>query len=250
MAKETMLFDAAQNYYELEADEAEVMARRIQTYSQHALKVGLPVDAVFANHTRFKEGLDSISRIFQIAREVSMPHGMRVIGPSGSGKSTLIKYFCDSLPKSSLFAGGFGSVAIRVGKQPTAGEVVAALLRHYKYPFPTVTPSTIPIRKYHAFDLIRMKGTRIVLVDCAHHLLSQVRRRNNVSGETDATSLLSEMMDETNVGLVLCGQSGLDELLDIEPDLVDRVTGRIELIHFAPDQEWAALLKAFMTHCN
>jgi predicted ATPase len=125
-------FEQTATFDEIEADEAQLNARRLQLYSKHALKVGLPVDRIYINHPRFDTGLKTLDRVFQIAPEVTMPHGVRLIGPTGSGKSALFRYFRDSLPRSSLFTEGLGAVGIRFGRQThgwPAGSCAAARLQ-------------------------------------------------------------------------------------------------------------------------
>lgn len=250
MAKENNQFTATPHFDDIETEDAILQTRRLHTYGREALKLGLRVDTIFVQHTRFKEGLKDLDRIFQIARDVNMPHGLCLVGPTGVGKTALLRFFFESLPRSTLFAPGYGCVRIRVGARPTAGQLIAALLRGYRYPFASISEKTIYMRKDQAIDLVRLKGTRLIFVDEAHNLLHQVRRRGNDHGEPDATVFLSELMDETNVALVLGGSKELDQLESIDSYLADRVSGRVELRYFEPNPEWVALLRAFSEACT
>lgn len=251
MAKENHQFTAKPHFDDIEIDEdAGLQARRVQTYGSEALRLGLKVDTIFVLHTRFKEGLSDLDRIFQIARDVSMPHGLRLVGATGVGKSALLRYFFESLPRSTLFSPGYGCVRIRATARPTAGQLIAALLRGYRYPFASVSERTIYMRKDQAIDLVRLKGTRLIFVDEAHNLMHQVRRRGNGSVEPDATVFLCELMDETNAALVLGGSQELDQLENIDSYLADRVSGRVELRYFEPNSQWIAFLLAFSKACT
>jgi hypothetical protein len=100
------------------------------------------------------------------------------------------------------------------------------------------------------WDLVLAKGTRLIYVDEAHNLLRQVLRRKDICGQPEATVFLSELMDETHVGLVLLGSSELDQLESVDPYLADRVSVRVELPHFSSTPEWTGLLRGFSSACS
>lgn len=233
-----------------EPEEQRLAARRMQQYSKEALRIGLIVDRTFIKHDRFSQALTAFDRLFQVAPEFDMPHGFRLIGPPGSGKSALFRYFRDGLPRSSLFAPGFGAVGVRTGKRPTAGKLVAALLRAYRYPFKSGGASTVYGRRGIVFDMVREKGTRVVLIDEAHHLLKQARRADQPDDEPEATDFLRELVDEAHVGLVLSGTDVLDRLHSVDAHLDDRVPGRYALCHFPFDRNWRGLLRGFRKQCT
>ena len=230
---------------EIESDEVKLIARRLHLYSKYALKLALPIDRIFVNHSLFTGGLQMLDRIFQLAPEVTMPHGSTLIGPTGSGKSALFRYFQNSLPRSSLFSPGFGAIGIRAGVSPTTGALVNALLRVYKYPFRNASSSTIYSRVDIVFDLIREKGTRLVFVDEAHRILNQKRRVSGDDREPPATGFLRDLMDDGRTGLVLAGTDQLDRLDKVDSHLADRLGGRQQLKYFEGDKEWMGVLRAF-----
>jgi len=245
MEKTTYDLEQTVGFDEIEPDEARLTARRLQLYSGHALKVALPIDRIFVNHSRFVSGLQMLDRLFQIAPEVTMPHGSTLIGPTGSGKSALFRHFQGSLPKSSLFTPGFGAIGIRVGSNPSTGALVSAFLRVYKYPFRHGSTSTMYTRADIVFDLIREKGTRLVFIDEAHRLLNQKRRISGDDRDPPATGFLRDLMEECRTGLVLAGTDELDRLGRVDSHLADRLAGRQELKYFSADKEWMGVLRAF-----
>lgn len=249
MENEQSNIEKTVSFDDIEADEAQLETRRLQLYSQHALKVALPIDRICVNHSRFSGGLAQFDRVFQLAPEVTMAHGFRLIGPTGSGKSTLFRYFRDSLPRSTLFSPGFGAVGIRVGDHPTAGQLVGALLRAYKYPFRSGSNGTVYARNYLIQDLIREKGTRLIFLDEAHRLLNQ-RLRFAADSEPSATLYLRDLMDDCKVGLVLAGTESLDRLDAVDSHLGDRISARHQLQFFAADTSWMGLLRAFKKQCQ
>lgn len=243
-------FDATPDFETIQKEEKELLSRRIQAYSIETLKIGLPIDTIFVQHTQFAESLAAMDRIFQIAREVKMPHGLRIVGPTGAGKSAIFDFFKESLPQSSLFAPNLGCVRIRVSARPTTGQLISALLEEYKYPFNTVTDKTIYLRKRHAISLVQEKGTRLIFLDEAQNLISQVKRRNKSLIEPEATVFLRELMDSTHVALVLGGTDELDKLEDVDRHLADRVAGRQSLNYFQPNSAWLAFMKSFVIACS
>jgi len=224
---------------------AATAARRLRLYSAKALRVALPIDEIYVDHPRFATGLEALDRLFQLAPDVRMPHGARIVGPTGSGKSAMIRNFCERLPKSTLFDPGYGAIVVRSGARPTAGHLLFALLRAFRYPFGAVTGRTLYIKRDNLFDLLRAKRTRIVIIDEADRLLMQVRRRTGSEEQPEATQLLRDMVDECNVGLVLAGTAALDQLATVDSHLADRVSVRHELRHFDLDRLWLGVLKGF-----
>ena len=250
MTKDNHKFEATVDYEEIETEEKETLSRRIQTYSVEALKNGLAIDKIFVQHTRFNEGLGALDRVFQISKEVAMSHGLRVLGPPGVGKSALLNYFAESLPRSSLFAPGLGCVCIRASARPTTGQILSSLLEAYKYPFISSSENKVYTRKFQALELVRLKGTRLIFIDEAHNLVRQVRNRGGKAAEPEATVFLCELMDATNVALVLGGTDELDKLADIDSHLADRIAGRVALSCFEPNGEWLAFILAFSKACT
>lgn len=234
----TVEFDAP------EVEDVAIASRRLQEYSKRALQLAVEVDRIHVNHDRFAKGLGALDRLFQIGPEFEMTHGMRLVGPPGSGKSALFRYFRDSLPRSNLFAPGYGAVGIRAGRRPTAGQMVGAFLRAYRYPFKNGGSSTVYARTGIVFDLVREKGTRLIFVDEAHNLMRQLKRRDQIDDEPEATDLLRELIDTTKVSLVMAGTDLLDRLHSVDYHLNDRVTVRHALGHFDAGAKWRGFLRA------
>ena len=250
MNKKSEKFSAVATYDELESDDLAVNARRLACYSKEALKVGLPIDRIFVLHTRFANAIRAMDRIFQIAPEVEMAHGLRLIGPSGVGKSAVFKYFRDSLPSSNLFAPGYGAVGIRLNRSPTTGQMVAALLKAYRYPFSTGSGSQMYIKRHLVFDAIRQKGTRLLFIDEGHHFLRASHRNPVKDEEISATEFLNELIDECRLAVVIAGTNTLDRLATTDSHLLSRVAARYELCNFPADGQWMGLLKGFIKICQ
>lgn len=250
MTNDSKKFSETANFDELDEEAKQIQIRRLSTYSKRALQAGLAVDSIHVHYPGFVHSIRNMDRMFQIAREVKMAHGLMLIGPPGSGKTAIFRYFRDSLPTSSLFAPGLGAIGIRAVRRPTVGQIVTALLRAYRYPFSSGSGNQLYVKRQLVFDAIREKGTRLIFVDEAQHLISPGRQKLALEGETSATDLLRELMDETNVALVLAGSTVLDELGNVDKHLKSRVSSRIELNNFPADQDWLGLIKGFVKQCD
>ena len=227
-------------------EEHQTLTRRLFTYSTQALSIAAPIDRFMVNHPGFREALTACDRVFQLSRELAIPQGLVVSGPTGAGKTALIRYFQASLPQSSLFEVGQGAVAIRLSSRPVLGQVIGRLLSQLRYPFPDVNTNTIGIKKNVLVDALRQKGTRLVFVDEAHHLLTQTKMRSRAQDGNHVTDLFRELMDEVPLGIALCGSPELQELENIDSHLFSRISARYALKPFDQGLVWQGFVQAFV----
>jgi len=231
-------------------EERRVRERRLFTYSVAALKVASTVDRVCIVHPDFKASLAGCDRAFQLSRELSQQQAIVLAGSTGVGKTALIRYFCASLPKSSLFEQGFGAIAIRLPSKPTVGHLVGAMLRQLRHPFPQVTGHTLAIKRDILIESLRQRGTRLLFIDEAHYLREQAKLRSRAIDGTSVTDCLRELIDEVPLGLCLSGTSDLLQLHETDSHLDNRVSARFQLRDFSDGSMWKAFLSAFRKHCT
>ncbi len=229
----------------VEAEEKELLARRLREYSATALAAGASVEQVYVKFTEFKESLDACDRIFQLATTFETPHGMILTGPPGSSKTTLADYFIKSLPPSDLFEPGYGAIMFRLRTAPSQGHIVSGLLRALKYPLTNVRRNRVFAMREVAFEALRQRGTRLVFVDQAHCLSTQSRPRHGDVLESGASDTLREMMEETKVGLVLLADASFRGLNHVDKALDDRITVKMAMTHFKKGEIWDAFLLGF-----
>lgn len=239
-----------EEFSEFELEDQAIGERRVQTYSMRALKTALPIDGLFIGHTAFATALKGLDRVFQLAKEVNMPHGLRLIGPPGSGKTSLLHYFQRSLPSSSLFEQGLGAVYLRVAKRPSVSYLVSSLLRRYGYPVKRVGSDSLEPRINIVLEAIRQKGTRLIVFDEAQNLISAPLRRSQDETGNSPTDFIRLLMDEARVGIVLAGPSALDDIGDFDDALKSRAVGRFHLDDFAYDKVWLGLIQGFVKQCD
>jgi hypothetical protein len=231
-------------------DDRKTAARRLFTYSTQAIAAGGAADRVLVNHPDFKESLKACDRVFQLGRELAIQQGMVVVGPPGVGKSALIRYFRSSLPRSSLYEEGVGVLAVRLRAHPTAGQLIGALLRQVKYPFPQVSTHTLAIKRDVLLEALKHKGVRLLFIDEGHHLKSQTKVRNRNSDGSTVTDVLTEFMDEVPIAVAIAGTDTLLDLGDIDPHLESRITARFQLRNFSCGAHWYGFLRSFRRHCK
>jgi hypothetical protein len=222
------------------------LQRRMFMYTPAALRASSSVEKVCVQHPAFKAALDAADRIFQLAKDINIPQGMMVVGPSGSGKSKLIRYFQSTLPNTILEERSMSAISIRLEMRPSVGHVVSLLLRSLKYPFASVSSKTMYVKRDLVIASLIQKGTRVIFVDEAQHMAHMLRYKVRGKDETDVAEFLRELMDEANVGIVLCGTPGLDELRAFDEQLASRISARFALSDFeAGSPNWLGLLASF-----
>ena len=245
MKKNTEKFVESLELEPPDPEEEALYSRRIISYSVDALKAAVGIDRIVVNHPAFVRAISAMDRIFQLAREMDMPHGMVLLGPTGAGKTAAFKYFQSTLPSSSLFGPGDGAIGIRCPQRPRVGQFVASLLRTYRYPFAAGTPQQLYIRRGLVFDAIKEKGTRLIFIDEADSLIRWRSGIRDTYGDTEVTDFFREIADECKVGLVFAGTTELDAIAKADKALASRITAREVLSTFASDQNWVGIIKSF-----
>lgn len=233
---------------DLEAvQQRETAKRRQSTYSAQALRVADDVDKVYVLHPAFVDGLHACDRAFQLAGNVSVPFGVRVIGTPGTGKTSLTEYFTRSLPASPDYEEGLGAISIRLQQTPTVGRMVQQALEAIRYPFSSVTAATVGLKRGLLLEAFKEKGTRIVFVDEAARLAKGrgIRGADGKGHGTDCSELVREWIDKAGLGIVLLGDAGLDEIESFDAALASRVTARVQFQDFKLDRNWLGYLHAF-----
>lgn len=241
----TNVFEASLAADALSEEQHGAQERRLQVYSAEALRFAVGVEKVYVKHPQFALALQQLDRLFQLGTELATPTGLRLVGPPGVGKTALLRYFRDSLPSSSLYDKPTGALAIRLPNRPYSGHLIRALLWQLRYPLTGGSQKQLYERRRVVYDAIKAKGTRIVILDEAQHLVSRNSEGNPKTVEGDATEFLRELIDETRVSLVLAGSSDLDGIGPAMDHLSSRVNSRLEIKEFGLDPTWAGFLVGY-----
>ena len=246
MKKNTAKFTESLELQVAIPEDTETYDRRIKSYSIHALKTAAVVDKIYVQHTQFSKVIAGMERVFQIAPEFDVPHGMILIGLPGTGKTAAFQYFQGTLPSSSLFASGDGAVGLRCPKRPRVGHFVAALLKAYRYPFVNGSAQQMYMRRGILFDAIRQKGTRLIFIDESQNMLRSRYASSSHDGDTEVSEFFREMVDVCKVALVLAGSEELDAVTGADTALASRLTVRETLSNIELGSQWMATLHAFV----
>ncbi|MCX2864305.1 AAA family ATPase [Paucibacter sp. PLA-PC-4] len=235
---------------DIDTDELDrrVAERRQKTYSIEAIRRGTEIDKAIVIHGAFQSALASADRVFQLGKALTIPAGLRLIGPPGSGKTTLLRYYADSVPGSELFDRGCGAIRIRLRHRPTLRHTVESILRALRYPFPKVSNQSVGLKRDMSIDALKQKRTHLLLVDEAHNLCIRTSAWPAGSEEgNEITEYLREIMD-AQIGLVLTGGPGLEQLPERDKYLHSRCASKAMLGNFALDNDWAGVVHGLAAH--
>lgn len=228
-----------------DADEEarQVAERRMFMYSQEALLAADEVDRKYVLFPDLHAVLAALDRAYQLSLRISRPQGIVVSGPPGSSKTSISEYFRRSLPTATDIIEGYGALSIRLRSNPCAGGIVSLLLRAVRHPFTAVRKGRFDSMRDIAFDALRQQGTRMIFVDHAHALEQSIRKsKAEKQGETPASEVLRDLMDETGIALVFLASNSFGGLENVDESLADRASVRLNLQHFEDDEAWAKFL--------
>ena len=228
----------------IEEEDRQTRQRRVFAYSAAALTAAEAVEAIYVAHEEFRVALESLDRIFNLARRLKTPQGALIEGPTGSGKSTLIDFFLRTIQPDSLFETGAGAITVRLQHRPTPGSTVSALLAAIKYPFPNVAANTVYQKRNLLIEALLQKGTRQIMIDEAQNLATQLKARGPAGDSSTAADILCHLMDSAGVGLVLCARDQLD-LQRVDPALASRVSVRLRFHDLPTGAGWTAFVEAY-----
>lgn len=229
----------------LHASDSSSKERRLKTYSVEALRIAADVERIYVNHTQFTQVIGALDRVFQVGTELETPFGFRLVGPPGVGKTAAFAYFRETLPPSTFFDKPSAALGIRLPKKAHIGIVIKALLRAVDYPFSEGTYKQLYARRAVVFEALQAKGTRLLWIDEAHHLIFRRPSGEFRQDEGDSSEFLRELVDRCRCSIVLAGSKELDDLPVALPHLASRVPGRLVLDPFPLDFAWKSFMEAF-----
>lgn len=238
------------NEYELE--DRRMLVRRYTTYSSDALRAALPIDDVFVAHPAFKNAVNAVSRVYELAGRTGMPQGVCIEGPFGTGKTSVLKYFAASLPQNDLCTQRYDVVGIRGRKGVHAGPLVNSVLRKQGYPIRRTGLGNLEPQIHVMKEAFRHRKGRLLWIDEASNILCSSTRRvtSNIEEGTSATDVICELMEENGIGIVLVGSELLAQLEESKSALASRITAHERLENFEFDATFVAFSKAFLRQCT
>ncbi|QIM52741.1 TniB family NTP-binding protein [Hydrogenophaga crocea] len=253
MAKDIPEFTHSPRLDGISDNAPEGLERWMKTYSVEAVRVGIEVDRLIVRHPGYVSALKCVDRLFQLGTEMETPHGARIIGSSGTGKAALLRYFVRSVPRSSLFSQGLGVIALRVPARPRTGEFIGHLLRLTRYPFVIGSAKQLYQKRPLVAEALKGVGTRLIWLRKAENLMeSEAPRMSHGESKSsmEVIDFLLELVDESQVSLVLSGSEALEKLDAVSAELAARTPTIERLTSFPDDVSWLGFVRSFVDGCK
>lgn len=222
-----------------------VFRRRMQCYSERSLEMADALDRRYILFPEARDVLAAYDRSYQLARRPHRPQGFVVEGQPGTSKTTLAHYFQATLPPRVDVANGYGVLSFRLRSNPCASSMVSMLLKSIRHPFTTVREAKMPSMRDIAFEAIKDRGCRMLIIDQAHSLERGMTSKGQIGRarlESTASEVLRDLVDETGIAVVLLVNEGFCGIEAIDPALADRIPGRLRLEYFCNDALWKLFL--------
>lgn len=180
--------------------------------------------------------LDLLERLASTPSRPRMPN-LLVVGDPNNGKTTVVRHFMESSPTRGPDA-EFRS-AILAEAPPSADEkgLYVSLLEQLKAPYRISDPCSA--LRYQVIHLFRRCGTRIVLIDEFHSLLtgSAIKQR-------EVMNAIKLLCNELAIPIIGIGTRDAVRVLHSDPQHASRFDV-IGLPRWSPDREFQTLLASF-----
>ncbi|WP_171914137.1 TniB family NTP-binding protein [Paraburkholderia xenovorans] len=223
----------------LPADAREAVLKRTPNErAEFVLNVELDTQA-------FVQATQSIEALMQRTGVVSQPGGLCITGDGGAGKTFIFDAISTRHPRAATLLTEFCPVArVRLGSMPTADDFVQGLLEFLGHAL-KASAAKSEKRTQILCDALRECGTRVILVDEAHHMIpASGSRRNRDRLAGGLGDYAKEFYDESHIPIVWAGKPGLGDLFADDGQLNSRWPGKVSLPGYPPGNEWLRLLRA------
>lgn len=199
-------------------------------------------------HQRFGTAMWAIAELHQRRRRYDIGGGLLISGPSGSGKSTIVAAYQEAFPRVIETARTHIPVlVVSVPSSPTSRSLAGAMLEAlgpYK-----AHRGTAPEKTTKLHELFSRCGVEMVLLDEFQHLFYAP----TLNAFRDVTDWLKNFLEATRVGMVACGLSEIEAVVNSNEQLARRFSARIRISPFSLEdqsdfQEFRGVLKALEPH--
>lgn len=189
------------------------------------------------------QAVATVENMMQRSGHLSAPGGAVVTGDGGTGKSfiktRMLKLYP---PRHSRLTSFVPVAAIQLDETPTPEDAKVAILKALGHASMT-KQLTASQRADDVVSGLKMCGTRVVLIDEAHHLQLTTGARRNVDRPAGPLGdYLKGLYDAIKTAFVFLGKPSLGTLFASDGQLSSRWPGTIALNQYALDDHWCALL--------
>lgn len=195
-------------------------------------------------HRRYREGMFRMAELHQRRRRFGMGGGLLLTGPSGAGKSTMVRAYHANFARQYLPERTIVPVLlVSVPSSPTAKSLAGAILQALGQK--KAHRGTAPEKTAWIYDLFVRCRVEMVLIDEFQHLFYPP----TLNAFRDVTDWLKNFLEDTKVGMVACGLSAAEQVVNSNEQLARRFSERIRISPFALEdandfQEFRGILKA------
>lgn len=195
-------------------------------------------------HRRYREAMFRMAELHQQRRRYGTGGGLLLTGPSGAGKSTMVRAYHANFARQYLSERTSVPVLlVSVPSSPTAKSLAGAMLLALGQK--KAHRGTAPEKTAWVYDLFAKCGVEMVLLDEFQHIFYSP----TLNAFRDVTDWLKNFLEDTKVGMVACGLSAAEMVVNSNEQLARRFSERIRISPFALEdeadfQEFRGILKA------
>lgn len=187
----------------------------------------LMTEQIYISYPRLEELLGKVARCHQLSKYAAEPECLFIKGPTGTGKTTLYRRYEHKHPRVETDDGTVVPVLSATIPVPaTVKSLVTKLLVNLGDP--AAQRGTTDSRTLRLHTLMKNCGVELIILDEFQHFIDRDSQRvlQNVS------DWLKNLLNETNVPMILIGMPHADQVLEANPQLRRRFCARESLEPF------------------
>ncbi|MDX6766878.1 MAG: TniB family NTP-binding protein [Candidatus Methylacidiphilales bacterium] len=196
-------------------------------------------EEVWIPYRRGEEILDYLQELLMMNRR-ARPHSALLVGPTNNGKSFILKEFLLRNPSPRCLpseADVAPIVYIQAPEEPKESTFFDAILGQFSTPCRPGDP--VNQKRYHALQILKGVGTKILIIDEIQHILAGDNKRQRVM-----LNLIKYLSNELGISIVAAGVETALNAIQIDNQVANRFLP-IPLPRWKYDEEYRKLLATF-----